>query len=66
VTVRSYQPWVEHALENFPTEPYPEQAILVRYLALHQRVEAEFPFVVVENGKPEPTFPLAPIKNHHK
>jgi len=66
VTVRSYQPWVEHALESLSAEPSPEQAILVRYLALHQRVETEFPFAVVENGKPEPTFPLAPIKHHQK
>lgn len=64
VTARSYQPWVEHALENLSAKPGPEQALLVRYLALHQRVKAEFSFAPIENGNPEPTIPLAPIKNH--
>jgi len=62
IAVRSYQPWVEQALENLNTHPGPEQALLVRYLALQQRVEPEFTFASIDNGKPEPTIPLAPIK----
>lgn len=65
VAARSYQPWVEHALEKLSSEPGPEQALMVRYLALRQRVKAEFSFAQLENGKAEPTVPLAPIRNHH-
>lgn len=63
---RSYQPWVEQALADLSVEPGPEQALMVRYIALRQRVRVEFPFASLDNGKPEPTIPLAPIKNHHE
>lgn len=61
---RSYQPWLENALMNSPANPGPEQALLVRNLAIRQWVKAEFSFTKMENGKPEPTIPIAPIKNH--
>lgn len=61
---RSYLPWVEQALSQISVDESPEQAVLVRYLALHQRVEPDFGTLSLENGKPEPTVPLAPIKNH--
>jgi hypothetical protein len=64
LTARSYQPWVEQGIENLSAEPGPEQALLVRYMAMQQRVTAEFPFASFENGKPEPTVPLAPISNN--
>lgn len=64
LTSRSYQPWVEHALLDLAAEPGPEQALLVRYIALRQRAKAEFSFAPIENGNREPTLPLAPIKNH--
>lgn len=64
VTTRSYQPWVEHALLDLSAAPGPEQALLVRYIALQQRVKAEFSFTAIENGNREPTVPYAPIKNH--
>jgi hypothetical protein len=64
VTARSYQPWVEHALLDLSAAPGPEQALLVRYIAMQQRVKAEFSFATIDNGKREPTVPYAPIKNH--
>lgn len=64
VTSRSYQPWVEHPLLDLSAEPGPEQALLVRYIALRERAKAEFTFAPIENGTREPTLPLAPIKNH--
>ena len=63
VTARSYQPWVEHAMLDLSADPGPEQALLVRYMALRQRVKSEFTFAAIENGSREPTIPLAPIKN---
>ncbi len=64
ITSRSYQPWIDQALENLPVSPGPEQALMVRYLALRQKAEEAYPFASIENGKTEPTIPLAPIQNH--
>ena len=65
ITARSYQPWVESGLEAIGGEPGPEQGIMIHYMALQQRVEAEFQFAPVENGKPEPTVPYSPIRNQN-
>ena len=62
LAARSYQPWVEQALKNLPVEVGPEQAVMVHYLALRQRVKAEIPFNAIDNGNPEPSLPLTPIK----
>jgi hypothetical protein len=64
LVARSYQPWLENALLDSPAKPGPEQALLVRNLALREYIKAEFSFKKIENGNPEPTIPLAPIKNH--
>ena len=66
LAVRSYQPWVEEALKKTNSNPGPEQALLVRYLTLQQRLEPEFSFSAIENGKAEPTMPVAPIKSQQK
>lgn len=66
VTARSYQPWVEEAMQQISAEAGPEQACMVRYLTLRQRAEAEFSFSAVENGKPEPTFPVTSIKTNQQ
>ena len=65
ITCRSYQPWVENNIENLPLQPGPQQALMVRYLVRRQPVEAEYQFEKIENGNPEPTLPIAPIKNYH-
>jgi hypothetical protein len=66
MTARSYQPWIENALENLSGEAGPEQAVMVRYLAIRQRVHADLSFASLENGKPEPTAPLTPIQGHQE
>lgn len=63
IAVRSYQPWVEETLGKTNSSPGPEQALLVRYLALQQRLEPELSFSAIENGNTEPTMPVAPIKS---
>jgi hypothetical protein len=64
IVARSYQPWLDQALANLSLPSGKEQALMVRYLALRQRVQAEYAFPSIENGKAEPTVPLAPIKRH--
>ena len=66
IAARSYQPWVENALENLPMVPAPEQVILIRYLTIQQRVHAEYSFAGIENGKAETTLPLASAKSRRE
>ncbi len=47
---RSYQPWIDSALESSPAEQGSEQALLVRYIALRQRAAAGLTFSQLENG----------------
>jgi hypothetical protein len=58
---RSYQPWIDSALETSPAERGSEQALLVRYIALRQRVTSTLTFSQLENGQAEPTYPVTPI-----
>ena len=63
VTARSYQPWVENALDALPAERGPEEALLVKYLAYRQPVTADLSFGALENGGAKPHLPVAPIRN---
>ena len=65
LAARSYQPWIDSALESSPAEQGPEQALLVRYIAIRQRVTSVLPFGQLENGKAEPTFPVTPIAGNN-
>jgi hypothetical protein len=66
LVARSYQPWIESALLESPAIPGQEQSLLVRNLAIRQRVTSEFSFAKRENGNPEPRVPIAPISNHQE
>ena len=61
---RSYQPWIDSALETSSAECGPEQALLVRYIAIRQRVTTSLAFNQLENGNAEPTFPVTPIEKN--
>lgn len=64
VAVRSYQPWIESALESLSEERSLEQVLMVKHLAIRQRVSVSMAFKALENGNTEPTFPVTPIKNN--
>lgn len=66
LTARSYQPWIESSLENISGEVGSEQALMVRYMALRQRVRAGVTFAPIKNGEPEPTISLSPIRQHRE
>ena len=61
---RSYQPWIDSALESSPAEQGSEQALLVRYIAIRQRATAGLAFKQLENGNAEPTYPVTYITDN--
>jgi len=63
VAARSYQPWVETALDALDGEHGPEEALLVKYLAYRQPVSADLAYGALEKGGANPHLPVAPIRN---
>lgn len=65
IVCRSYQPWIEAALDTMPGVFSPEQVVMVHHLAIRQTSLAPAAFKPFENGKTEPTFPVATSKTNH-
>ena len=63
ICVRTYQSWLEPALEALGAEPGPSQAVLVKRLAVQQRVSRPFALPKVE-GQPEVSAPIARSKQN--
>jgi hypothetical protein len=57
--VRSYQSWLEPAVEKLGAEASPPQAVMVRHLAVPQKVLRAFALPVLEGGQAEPTASIA-------
>lgn len=55
VCVRSYQSWLESALEALGARPGPRQAVMVKHLAVVQKVTQQVTLPVLEAGHPEIT-----------
>ncbi len=66
IVARSYQPWVENALEPLAGYRSPEQALVVKYLALRQPSRADLAFQRLQNGSTEPTFPVTPYAKRER
>ena len=62
--VRAYQAWLEPLLENLDAAAGPRQAIMVRRLAVAQKVSARVHLPVLENQHAEPSAPFARIEPH--
>jgi hypothetical protein len=65
LAARSYQPWIENALESLGAPRSKEQALVAKYLAIRQPERADLAFQHLHNGNTEPTFPITPIKSRH-
>ena len=61
VCVRSYQSWLESGIQSIGGQPAPRQAVMVRHLAITQRVSQTLARPAM-NGKAEPTVPVARYK----
>lgn len=55
VCVRSYQSWLEPAVEKLGAEAGLRQAVMVRHLAVPQKAMRAFTLPALEGGQPEPT-----------
>ena len=61
ICVRSYQSWLESAIEKMGAQPGPQQAVMVRHLALTRRVNQSYPLPAINGTRAEPTAPIARI-----
>jgi hypothetical protein len=61
ICVRSYQSWLESAIESMGAQPGSQQAVMVRHLALTRRVNQSYPLPVINGTRAEPTAPIARI-----
>jgi hypothetical protein len=59
ICVRSYQSWLELAIERMGALPGPQQAVMVRHLALTRRVNQTYPLPAINGTRAEPTAPIA-------
>ena len=59
--VRSYQAWLDPALEELGAQPGPSQAVLVKHLAVSQKADLAYEIPAIEGRQPEIT---APIMGH--
>ncbi len=57
--IRSYQSWLENALEDLGAEAGPRQAVMVKHLAVPQKAFRSFALPALEGGQPEVTAPIA-------
>jgi hypothetical protein len=65
IPVRSYQGWIGHALERIGFNPFIDQAVMVKRLAVLVRKPAIASLPAVEGTHPEPTTPFAHISQSH-
>jgi hypothetical protein len=60
--VRSYQSWLEAAMEDLGAQPGPRQAVMVKRLTLSLRVVQPAPLPALEGKQAEPTVSITPFK----
>jgi hypothetical protein len=56
--IRSYQSWLEMAIEEMGAEAGERQAVMVRHLALLNKKHLPYILPAMENGRPEVTAPI--------
>jgi hypothetical protein len=62
VCVRSYQSWLENAIEAMGAQPGPLQAVMVRHLTVARRVTQPYTLPAINGSRAEPTAPIARIE----
>jgi len=59
ICVRSYQSWLETAIEDLGAEAGPRQAVMAKQLVSQQKAMRAFAIPALEGGQPEITAPVA-------
>jgi hypothetical protein len=62
ICVRSYQSWLESAIEVLGAQPGPQQAVMVRHLTVSSRVKQAYSLPAMNGSRVEPTAPIARIE----
>ncbi|MFZ2096775.1 MAG: hypothetical protein WAV05_09075 [Anaerolineales bacterium] len=63
ICIRSYQSWLELAIKAMGAQPGPQQAVMVRHLAVTRRVNQHLPLPAMNGKRPEPTAPILHMDN---
>jgi hypothetical protein len=63
ICVRTYQSWLEGAIEAMGAQPGPHQAVMVRHLAVTRRLNQYISMPAMNGKRPEPTAPILHIEN---
>jgi len=58
ICVRSYQSWLESAVEELGAEAGPRQAVMVKHLAVPQKAPLVYALPALDSGQPEITAPI--------
>jgi hypothetical protein len=61
ICVRSYQSWLESAIEAMGAQPGPVQAVMVRHMTVAQRVTQAYKVPAMNGTRAEPTAPIVQI-----
>jgi hypothetical protein len=59
ICVRSYQSWLETAIEDLGAEAGPRQAVMAKQFVIQQKASRAFAIPALESGQPEITAPIA-------
>jgi hypothetical protein len=63
ICIRSYQSWLESAVESLGARPGPRQAVMAKHLAITKKVVRTFTIPAIEGGRPEITAPFTQSHN---
>jgi hypothetical protein len=65
ICVRSYQSWLETALEAIGAYAGPSQAVMVRHLTVARPVSQKFPVTAINGKRVEPTTSIVQLDGNH-
>ena len=63
ICIRSYQAWLEAAIEDLGAEAGPRQAVMAKQLVAPYKVRSTFAIPALEGGQPEITAPVARLES---
>ncbi len=63
ICIRSYQPWLDDLMQRLDAFKSSEQVLLVKYMAVPQRVSATLDLAELKNGRADKSLPVAHIKS---